>query len=455
MSRDQEDIAGIYKRLSFAGVQILTLSEGEISHLHIGLKGTMNALFLKDLADKTRRGLRGRVEAGKSGGGKCYGYDVVKKFDANGEAVKGERNINSAQAAIVTEIFEAYAHGQSPKAIAADLNTRGIKGPTGKGWSQSTINGNRERGTGILNNELYIGRLVWNRLRYIKDPDTGKRVSRLNSESDWIIQDVPDLAIIDQELWQAVKSRQKGLTFKKQSKQDGDKLWDRRRPKYLFSGLMTCGECGGGFSKISKDHFGCSTARNKGTCSNRRSIRRDVLEETVLNGLQHHLMDPELAALFAEEYTAHMNKLRIDRNTSLEAWKAEWERADKELDKLVLGLVPAHHLLMSPYPISRIWEANQPARDGKLAFSDADRNERVFVVRPGVDVHVLRVSPGAFGLLCAIQGGMSLGRALIAAFEEEPDCDPQQVFAQLLTAGSFILPEDARILLPAHASGNV
>lgn len=130
-------------------------------------------------------------------------------------------------------------------------------------------------------------------------------------------------------------------------------------------------------------------------------------------------------------------------------------RGEKELDKLVLGLVPAHHLLMSPYPISRIWEANQPARDGKLAFSDADRNERVFVVRPGVDVHVLRVSPGAFGLLCAIQGGMSLGRALIAAFEEEPDCDPQQVFAQLLTAGSFILPEDARALLPAHASGNV
>lgn len=57
---------------------MFTLSEGEITHLHVGLKGTMNALFLKDLADKTRRGLRGRVEDGKSGGGLCYGYDVVK-----------------------------------------------------------------------------------------------------------------------------------------------------------------------------------------------------------------------------------------------------------------------------------------------------------------------------------------------------------------------------------------
>ncbi|MCH2038149.1 MAG: recombinase family protein [Rickettsiales bacterium] len=68
ISRDQEDIAGIYKRMTFAGIQMFTLSEGLINEMHIGLKGTMNAIFLKDLADKTRRGLRGRVENGKSGG---------------------------------------------------------------------------------------------------------------------------------------------------------------------------------------------------------------------------------------------------------------------------------------------------------------------------------------------------------------------------------------------------
>ena len=77
-SRDQEDTAGLFKRLTFAGVSIVTLAEGDITHLHVGLKGTMNALFLKDLADKTRRGLRGRVELGKSGGGLCYGYKVTR-----------------------------------------------------------------------------------------------------------------------------------------------------------------------------------------------------------------------------------------------------------------------------------------------------------------------------------------------------------------------------------------
>ena len=68
-SRDQEDTAGLFKRLTFAGVNIVTLAEGDITHLHIGFKGTMNALFLKDLAEKTHRGLRGRIEDGKSAGG--------------------------------------------------------------------------------------------------------------------------------------------------------------------------------------------------------------------------------------------------------------------------------------------------------------------------------------------------------------------------------------------------
>jgi hypothetical protein len=67
ISRDQEDAAGVFKRRDFAGVKIITLSEGEIGHLHVGLKGTMNALFLKDLTDKTRRVLRGRVS--EAGGG--------------------------------------------------------------------------------------------------------------------------------------------------------------------------------------------------------------------------------------------------------------------------------------------------------------------------------------------------------------------------------------------------
>jgi len=211
ISRDQADVAILFKHLKFAGVRIMTLAEGDISELHVGLKGTMNALFLKDLAAKTHRGLRGRVEKGKAGGGLCYGYDVVKTLNAEGEAVRGERQINPAEAAIIRRIFRAFAAGSSPKAIAADLNHDGIPGPNGKAWGDTTIRGHVCRGTGIVNNELYAGVLVWNRLRYVKNPATGKRVSRINPETDWVRTEVPALRIVDDALWQAARQRQEDI----------------------------------------------------------------------------------------------------------------------------------------------------------------------------------------------------------------------------------------------------
>ncbi|WP_104494269.1 recombinase family protein [Paracoccus denitrificans] len=338
ISRDQEDIAGIYKRMRYADVKMFTLSEGEISELHVGLKGTMNALFLKDLADKTRRGLRGRIEAGKSGGGNSYGYDVVKRFDASGEPIRGDRTINAAQADIVRRIFADYDSGLSSRAIAMTLNREGVPGPMGREWGPSTIHGNRERGTGILNNELYIGRLVWNRLRYVKDPDTGRRVSRLNAESEWVVQDVPEMRIVDQALWDAVKARQGELAYSTRPRPEGNPLNDRRRPKHLFAGLVKCGCCGGGYSMISKDLLGCSTARNKGTCDNRVNIRRDALEASVLNGLRKHLMEPDLFKEFCAEFTKEVNRLRMERGADLTAMREELPRIDRELSKLLSAL---------------------------------------------------------------------------------------------------------------------
>jgi DNA invertase Pin-like site-specific DNA recombinase len=168
LSRDQEDTAALYKQLGFSGVRLVTLAEGEISELHVGLKGTMNALFLKDLAMKTRRGLEGRVRQGRSGGGLCYGYRVAAERDAAGNPIPGGRLIDKAEADIVVRIFREYAAGRSPREIARRLNADGIPGPGGRPWGDTTIRGHALRGTGVLHNELYVGRLVWNRQRYIK-----------------------------------------------------------------------------------------------------------------------------------------------------------------------------------------------------------------------------------------------------------------------------------------------
>ena len=92
------------------------------------------------------------------------------------------------------------------------------------GTGPSAIHGNPKRGVGILNNELYVGRLVWNRLRYLKDPGTGKRVSRLNPESEWVIQEVPEMRIVDQDVWDNVKPRQQTLAYEtSQQRRAGDR----------------------------------------------------------------------------------------------------------------------------------------------------------------------------------------------------------------------------------------
>ena len=337
LSRDQEDIAGIFKRMSYADVKMFTLSEGEVTHLHVGLKGTMNALFLKDLADKTRRGQRGRVEAGKSGGGNAYGYDVVKKLDANGEPIRGDRTINEFQAEVVRRIFRDYAAGKSAKTIAFALNKEGIPAPSSGDWGFSTINGNPKRGNGILNNEMYIGKIVWNRQRFVKDPNTGKRQARPNPEEEWVIQETPELRILDDDLWNAVKARQEKnkIARKENGEADLSRINTRRRPKYLFSGLTKCSCCGGGYSAISATLIGCATARNKGTCDNRVNIRRDELESRVLNALRTRLVDPELFAHFCEVFTQEMNRLRMEGRAGIASAEAELAKVNRELEKIL------------------------------------------------------------------------------------------------------------------------
>jgi site-specific DNA recombinase len=330
-SRDQEDTAGLFKRLTFAGVNIVTLAEGDITHLHIGFKGTMNALFLKDLAEKTHRGLRGRIEDGKSAGGLCYGYRVVKALNG-GTITTGEREIEPAEAAIVERMFRDFVTGVSPKQIAKNLNREGVPGPFDGPWSPSTIYGNAKRGTGILNNELYVGRLVWNRLRYVKNPDTGKRVSRLNPESEWMRKEIPQLRIVSDDLWAGAKQRQE---HGRRAIRNAGNAGGARRPQYLFSGLTKCGVCGAGFIMTGKHRLGCFGARDQGRCDNHLTIRRDEVEARVLKALQEKLLNQELFAEFCDEFTREMNRLRMERRASLSSAKREVERIGTRIKKLL------------------------------------------------------------------------------------------------------------------------
>ena len=335
LSRDQEDVAALYKRLSFVGIRIVTLAEGEVGELHVGLKGTMNALFLKDLAQKTRRGLEGRVREGRSAGGLCYGYMVIRETDLRGEPVRGGRRIDEAESAVVRRIFEQFAAGLSANAIAKQLNAEGVPGPRGLLWRDTAIRGHRQRGTGILNNELYVGRLVWNRLRYVKDPETGKRRSMRNGADDLVVETVPALRIVDDELWQRVKRRQDEIEGTATvQKIRASAFWTRRRAAHLLTGLVYCGSCGGGYAAVGRDYLACSAARKLGTCDHRKAIRRPDLEQLILDALKDRLMQPEAVRTFTAELHAEINRSHRDGEVERARLQREHERVKVRLEGL-------------------------------------------------------------------------------------------------------------------------
>ncbi|WP_371136808.1 recombinase family protein [Falsiroseomonas sp.] len=339
LSRDQEHVAGFHKAAQFAGVRILTLSEGEISELHVGLKGTMGALYLKDLADKTRRGLEGRVREGRSGGGLSYGYRVIRgPIDRNGEAERGLRQIDLTQAAVVRRIFEEFAKGRSPIALVRQFNAEELPGPRGGLWSAGALRGQAGRETGILRNRLYIGELVWNRRRWLKDPTTSRRVARANDQTALVTEQVPELRIIDQPLWDQVQAR-----LQKSSRPEcgpdprvaPDHLWHHRRPRHLLTGKLFCGACGGSYTPTGRDYLGCQTVRQGGKCKNKTTVRRSQTEMRVLQALEQGLMQPDLVAVFVAEFTTEWNRLRTEASAGLSGIRAELATVERQLQGLI------------------------------------------------------------------------------------------------------------------------
>lgn len=125
-----------------------------------------------------------------------------------------------------------------------------------------------------------------------KDPTTGKRVSRINPPEDWITVDVPELRIVNDALWQAVKKRQDELEVKYAGvivatrAAHANRLNGMHRPRSLLSDLLVCGCCGGSYALRGQDRYACSNHVMNGSCANSRTIAREALEERVLAGLR-------------------------------------------------------------------------------------------------------------------------------------------------------------------------
>ena len=299
LSRDMEDLAGLHKRLTFRGIEIQAVNDGRADTVTVGLRAIVGQLQREDGVAKTRRGMAGVIQDKRHAGGRAYGYAAKP-----GEP--GRLAIVNSEAKVVCRIFREFVRGNTARDIAHRLNADRIAPPRGKGWNASTINGNGQRGNGLIRNELYIGRLVWNKVSMVKDPDTGKRVSRPNPREAWHVVEVPELAIVPVELFQAAQHRIAARAGVRPERQ--------RRAKHLLTGLLKCSACGSGMSTYGKDKGGrkrlrCTRDAESGTCPDPKTYYLDTIEAAVVNALRGELRHPEIITEFVRTYHEERKRL--------------------------------------------------------------------------------------------------------------------------------------------------
>ena len=196
----------------------------------------------------------------------------------------------------------------------------------------------------ILKNERYLGKLVWNKKRKVRVPGTGRRVYRSRPESEWVTVNAPQLRIISDELWQGVAQRFGAV----------QEFWGRKagrpglangqqRSMYLFSGLLRCGICGGAITLVcgrgrhGAQRYGCALHHQRGDSvrTNGLLIRRDELEERLLQRLQQAVLREEVIDYAVARLRDELEKRHEELNSGLRSLKEEKQRIEAELKNLV------------------------------------------------------------------------------------------------------------------------
>jgi site-specific DNA recombinase len=165
----------------------------------------------------------------------------------------------------------------------------------------------------------------------VKNPATGKRISRPNPKDQYKIVEVPHLRIIDAETWSAAQSI-KGKRHHESSPK-------ARAPKRAFSGLIKCGACGAGMASIGRDAKGlrvqCSGHRENGTCENGRRVYLDEIEIIVVRALRQHLEQPAVITEYVTAYNQERKRLRRQSGNDLARLTRRDGEIRRELGRLI------------------------------------------------------------------------------------------------------------------------
>ena len=88
--------------------------------------------------------------------------------------------------------------------------------------------------------------------------------------------------------------------------------------------------------------LGCANHVERGNCSNRRTIRRQVLTDRVLQGLKERLLAPELVEEFVAAFVAEINATNRERGARTARLAQEQARLARQVENF-LDLIKDGH----------------------------------------------------------------------------------------------------------------
>lgn len=346
-ARDDLEMKISLRKLMAWGIRVIGVSEGYDTtnkghKIHAGMRGIMNEMYIDDVRDKTHRGLTGKVLDGFSSGGRCYGYkslpiehDIKKDEHGRPLIIASKRAIDEEEAKWVRRIFEWFGDGRSARWIAGELNRLCIASSRGGTWSASAIHGVAAKQTGMLNNPTYIGKVVWNRRQWLKDPESGKRRYIQRPMEEWIEQEHPELRIVSDELWQDVQKRKRN-SLKAYENMTSGKI-STAPHKHLFSGLLVCGICGLSYAITAPNRYGCTGHRNRGDsfCHNTMRASKNIVERNLLNTLKGYLFTDEAVSIFIDEVKRQIKMQMQDRASLYDNVRRELRESEKIVQNLL------------------------------------------------------------------------------------------------------------------------
>ena len=190
---------------------------------------------------------------------------------------------------------------------------------------------------------MYNAEYIWDRSKWIKDPSTGKRKRIENPESEWIINQIEHLRIVPADLWQTVQHRLQDVrnrtAMARQTQHRNARIG--RGPKYLLSGILVCGTCGGNYVMVNRNYYGCAAHKDRGNsvCTNHHMVARPLAERKLLAGIRQELLSEENYRIFEKEVRQLLKQQQPDKaGKQREAAQAKRER-DNIIDAIRQGII--------------------------------------------------------------------------------------------------------------------